>query len=448
MSAVALPVPGLAAVDDLVPVIGDVETCLRELIEELGSAPAVPRGRGRPALLPAVCLWGGRRLCVLQGATSQLAIWRLITQLGLWQFPRIAVSDQALYHRLARSRTHPLEVLLRQFSTLLAARLTPYLPHLGPELAPFASEIVALDETTLDPVARRLGTATGAAPSARRLPGKLAGVFDVRRQLWRTVQLITEVHQNEKVAARALLTDLPRGTLVLADLGYFGFQWFDDLTDAGYFWLSRLRTKTSYRIEHVFYQCGDTFDGLVWLGAYRADRTKHLVRLVQYRQGPHLHRYVTNVRDPHRLPLAQLVALYARRWDIELAVNLVKEHLGLHLWWSAKDVVIEQQLFAVLIIAQILQALRLEIAARAQVDLFDVSLPLLVRCLPQLMARGEDPVAFFVERGRAAGFIRSHRRHRCQTPDPPLEVAWPLRSITFRREPRYAQRKTGSRQAA
>jgi putative transposase len=315
-------------------------------------------------------------------------------------------------------------------------------------LAPFAPEIVALAETTLDPVARRLGTADGTAPPARRLPGKLAGVFDVRRQLWRTVQVITDVHQNEKVAARGLLTDLPRGTLILADLGYFGFRWFDDLTDAGYFWISRLRAKTSYRVEHVFYQCGDTFDGLVWLGGYRADRTKHLVRLVQYRHGTHLHRYVTNVRDPHRLPLAHLVALYARRWDIELAVKLVKEPLGLHLWWSTKDVVIQQQLFAVLIIAQILQALRLEIAARAKVEIFDVSLPLLVQYLPQLMARGEDPVAFVVARGRAAGFIRPHRRHWVQTPDPPLDIAWSIRPITFCRTPRYAQRKTGSRQAA
>ena len=41
-------------------------------------------------------------------------------------------------------------------------------------------------------------------------------------------------HQNEKVLARELVEELPAGTLVVADLGYFGFAWFDWLTDRGY----------------------------------------------------------------------------------------------------------------------------------------------------------------------------------------------------------------------
>ena len=49
------------------------------------------------------------------------------------------------------------------------------------------------------------------------------------------------------------MAELPAGTLVLADLGYFGFAWFDWLTDRGYHWLSRLRAKTSYKVIHTFY---------------------------------------------------------------------------------------------------------------------------------------------------------------------------------------------------
>ncbi|MGH2585480.1 MAG: transposase, partial [Dehalococcoidia bacterium] len=79
-------------------------------------------------------------------------------------------------------------------------------------------------------------------------------------------------HQREQVGARGLLAHVRPGTLILADLGYFGFAWFDDLTAPGYFWLSRLRAKTSYTVLHAFYQRGDTFDGLVWLGTYRADK--------------------------------------------------------------------------------------------------------------------------------------------------------------------------------
>ena len=51
---------------------------------------------------------------------------------------------------------------------------------------------------------------------SRLLPGKLAGVFDLRRQQWRTVMFQPDPHQNEKVLARELVEELPAGTLVVA----------------------------------------------------------------------------------------------------------------------------------------------------------------------------------------------------------------------------------------
>jgi hypothetical protein len=99
-----------------------------------------------------------------------------------------------------------------------------------------------------------------------------------------------------------------------------------------------------------------------------------------------------------------------------MALQLIKQHLGLHLLWSAKPTVILQQVWAVLIIAQILQALRLEIAGKAAVDPFEVSLPLLVAYAPRLLADGIDPVTFFVAHGRQAGFIRPSRRTQMRAP--------------------------------
>jgi len=45
---------------------------------------------------------------------------------------------------------------------------------------------------------------------------------------------------------------LPARTLVVAALGYFGFAGCDWLTERGYYWVSRLRAKTSYTVLHVF----------------------------------------------------------------------------------------------------------------------------------------------------------------------------------------------------
>ncbi len=426
------------------PLIGDIETFLRAVIADLTPDATEPVGRGRPRVLPALCLWSGLLIGVLRGFTSQTDLWRLLTQQGLWEYPRFPVTDQAIYNRLADAGTAPMEQLFAHLTALLHERLTSLNEA---DLAPFATDVVALDESDLDRIARLL-PALRALPArdAALLGGTFAGVFDLRLQQWRRVSYRTDTAQNEKIAARAMLAGLAPGTLIVTDLGYFSFAWFDDLTDAGYWWVSRLRAATSYEIVHTYYQDGETFDGLVWLGKHRADRAKHAVRLVQWRVGEQIHAYLTNVRDPRLFPLAQVARVYGRRWDFELAIKLVKRELGLHLVWSTKPVVIAQQLWAVLSIAQILHALRFEVARRAAVDVFDVSLPLLVRWMPRFAAQGEDPVAVFVERGRAAGFIRPSRRIVHQVPEIAGSAITPLApGIMLERIPRYAQRKCSPR---
>jgi hypothetical protein len=66
-----------------------------------------------------------------------------------------------------------------------------------------------------------------------------------------------------------------------------------------------------------------------------------------------------------------------------------------------------------------------EIAGRAQVDVFEVSLHLLVTYAPQLAADGQDPIAVFVERGRFAKSIRPSRRTTNQAPSIPPEAIIP-----------------------
>jgi len=418
-----------------VPVVGDIEMFLQQALADLASDPTTPPGAGRPRILPALCLWGGLLVCVLRGFTRQAALWRLLTWRGLWHYPRFALSDQAIYDRLQADGLAPMMQLLAQVSALLAARLAPYADR---RLAPFAAEVLAVDESTLDAVAARLPSADG-GPPPRRLPGKLSAVFDIRRQQWWRVQHQPNPQQNEKVAARDLVADAPRGSLFVFDLGYFAFPWLDALTAWGHWWVCRLRKKTSYRVVHTFYRCGDTFDGLVWLGAYSSDRARFLVRLVEFRVGTTHYRYLTNVTDPYQLSLRQIAAVYQRRWDIELAFNLIKTHLGLHLLWSRVDVVILQQVWAVLVIAQVLQALRIEIAGRAEVDPYEVSLALLVQYAPQVAADGQDPVAAVVAGGRAAGIIRPSRRTANQAPHIPRDqVAPPPPDLVWERPPRYA----------
>jgi hypothetical protein len=420
-----------------------VEAFLADLVGGLAApGEAVARTRGRPPVLPGLLLWGGLLVCVLRRAASPLALWRPLTATGPWHFPRVAISDDAVSKRLAADGPAALERLFAEVTALLVARLDPLADR---ALVPWAAEVLALDETTLDPVARRLPALRGAPPGdAALLPGKLAAAFDLRRQLLRRIEHLPDPRQNERVAARGLAAGLPRGSLLVFDLGSFAFAWFDDLTDADRRWVSRLREKTSYETLHVFYQGGETRDALVWLGRHRADRAKHAVRLVRFRQGGALRRYLTNVTDPRLLPMREIARVYARRWDVEMAVNLAETHLGLHLLWSAKPAVVLVQVWAVPAIAQVVQALRVEIAGAARVDVFDVSLPLLVHYLPLYASRVSDPIGAFVADARRLRFIRPSRRARVAAPDlPPDAYRPPPLDLAVVRAPRYAQRKWG-----
>lgn len=76
--------------------LDEVERFLREAVEALEPEPPAWRAPGRPRVLPAVCLWTGLLVCVLRGFDSPLARWRLLAARGVWAFPRVAISDQAV----------------------------------------------------------------------------------------------------------------------------------------------------------------------------------------------------------------------------------------------------------------------------------------------------------------------------------------------------------------
>jgi len=187
----------------------------------------------------------------------------------------------------------------------------------------------------------------------RRLPGRISALFDVRVQQWVRVDVLAEATANCKAHARAMLSELQAGVLLLFDRGYLSFPWFDELSERGLWWISRYANHASMQVRHILYQGDGVLDAIVWLGAYRADRAKYPVRLVQFYHHGRLHRYLTNVLDPQQLSLADIARLYARRWDIELAFCLLKEHLQVSQLWSAKWEVVQVQIWCALLLGLI-----------------------------------------------------------------------------------------------
>src|SRR5262249_38088721 len=125
-------------------------------------------------------------------------------------------------------------------------------------------------------------------------------------------------------------------------------------------------------------------------------------------------------------------------------LDLLKSQLGLHLLWSAHANVILHQVYATLVLAQVVVALRAEIAHQAGADVREVSLALMLRTLPRLAAEGKEPLRTFVEQGRAAGCIRPFRSRDYRLP----RVAEDAYDLPERRPPRRPAKYGRSRDNA
>jgi hypothetical protein len=389
-------------------------------------------------------------LGVLRQTPHLSTIWRRLYLEEIGTFAPVQVTYEAVRKRLLSAGT----TALQQLFALVCQGLARWSQAQHPSalsLAPFATQVVALDESTFDRL-RRLTTDLRDLPKGdpHLLPGKLAGLFDLRLQRWVRVQFRADVLASCNTGLLLLLEGLAPGSLILADLGYFSFAWFDYLTGQGYWWVSRCKEGVSYELKEVLAYDDHTglLDAIIWLGTYRADRAAYPVRLVSFCFHGTQYRYLTNVLSPTQLSLHDIAQLYARRWDIELAFKLLKCELGLHLWWGARPELVLIQLWIALILAQLLHALQVQIALQAEVDPFDVSLHVLVEVLTMRPAGPTPLIERLVQDGRALGLIRPSSRLRVVVPEiEPHMLCPPPARTNLVRHARYAQRNPHPRPA-
>ena len=187
--------------------------CLHESCRAL----ALPtKRRGRPATLSALQLCLSIVLCGLQGFGPQLKLWRRLCLEPMGSFAPVRVVDQAVYNRLARAAG-----AMRAFFEQVSGALSEQLVGLEERrLAPWACQVLALDESTLDAVGGWLPELRALLPGdPGLLAGRISALFDLRRQPWVRVELWQEAVANCKLQAPLLLEGLQAGTLLLFDRG-------------------------------------------------------------------------------------------------------------------------------------------------------------------------------------------------------------------------------------
>lgn len=222
---------------------------------------------------------------------------RVVAREGLWAVAPFTVSRQALSQRLQAMPASLFAALYDDALQRLRSTSSPAPRPTGWQ--PRFSALWLADGSTLDALRRKLPALR--TENATPLGGKMLAVVDAltRRPLhtWYT----PDAHANDKRFGSQVLAALPVGGLIGLDAGWFSFPLFDDLTEAGKFFVTRLRQKTPYKTLAVLSHGPRFRDHLIQCGQYRSNPCRHPLRLVSVLWGTIWYHYLTKVLAPqHR----------------------------------------------------------------------------------------------------------------------------------------------------
>ena len=358
---------------------------------------------------------------------------RVLNREGLLWVDERKLSQQAVEQRLGSLPAvlfeRVLHELLPQMAQRWQERTRPLPPALGWAQQHF-SAVLALDGSTLDALLRKCGLLRdGEGPV---LAGRMAALLDVISRLPYALWYEPSQRANDQRFWEPALAALESGTLLIFDLGFLNFARFDQLTDAGVFFLSRMEERVVYQVETVLQASTHFHDLLVWGGSGPASRCAHPLRLVEWQHQGKWYRYLTNVVDQRQLPAEYVVALYWQSWRIEDAFNVVKRLLGLAYFWTGSLNGVQVQVWATWIVYAVLVDLTDGVAQALNKPFQALSLEMVYRGLyhfTQAYHRGEtdDVVAYLAAEAEGLGIIKRKRKKRAAAidllyltiPDPP-----------------------------
>jgi len=220
----------------------------------------------------------------------------------------------------------------------------------------FKNKLLSLDATIIDLCAELFPWAT-----FRRTKGavKLHLTLDHDGYL-PTVLTITEGKRRETPVARQQ-TFAP-GTILVLDRGYLDLYWFADLTAAGVYFVTRLRTTARYRV--IARRPVPQHRGIV------ADQEIRFAGKASRRSYPHpLRRVVLRTAEGDRfefltnhltLGASTVARVYQDRWQIELFFKALKQNLRVKTFVGTSANALHIQIWTALIALLLLKYLRLK----------------------------------------------------------------------------------------
>jgi len=353
---------------------------------------------------------------VFRRLSSLAEAQRLLARDGLMWTAPIKVSNQAINKRLDTMPAAIIGDVFQEVCDRLKSEPAKELPERWRHLKEKFSSILMVDGSTLEELRKK--TKQLREVDKVVLGGKIVVIVEAfgLRPLWQSYT--EDPSANEKRFCHQILAQMSEGGLLIYDLGFFSFSWFDDFTDQGKYFVTRMRQKTAYRVVETLSEGPYYKDQIIQVGKYRSSPCKHRLRMVSILWGTSWYRYLTNVLDPQRLSARDVCDLYRIRWRVEDAFLLTKRVLDLSYLWSASSNAVQLQVYATLTFYAVLIQACQQLAEALQQPLEKISVEMVFRGFyyySTAVQRGEseDLVLFLAEHAKLLGLVKKDRkRHR------------------------------------
>ncbi len=139
---------------------------------------------------------------------------------------------------------------------------------------------------------------------------------------------VTEGKAHDVTIGRLL--KFPKGSIVAMDRGYNDYGWYNQLTDKGIFFVTRLKSNAKTRVVQrrpVLAQKGVTSDQTIeFTGVQTAKKCPIRLRRIGYRDSETGKRYVF-LTNNFKLAAKTIADIYKARWQVELFFKWIKQNL-------------------------------------------------------------------------------------------------------------------------
>jgi Transposase DDE domain/Domain of unknown function (DUF4372) len=171
--------------------------------------------------------------------------------------------------------------------------------------------------------------------------------------------VLTEGKQHEVRVARELR--FAPGTVVVMDRGYTDYEWFAELTQAGVYFVTRLKDSADYEVveeREIPQRKGVRRDQVIFFYKLAQAKVECFFRRVEYydEEQDQVLVFLTNHMT---LAAATVAAVYKDRWAIELFFKALKQNLRVKTFVGTSENALQTQIWTALIAILLIKYLQL-----------------------------------------------------------------------------------------